>query len=172
MESVSRQGSAPVEGVSAASPQAQVSALELVATLVRFTLGVVFIYMGLRKVMHPIEFLKLVKQYELITAPPWLNLIAGILPWFEVCCGLLLVLGVAVRGVSLNLLLMLVPFTIVILRRALHMSQAAGLPFTSVKFDCGCGGGEVVIWQKLLENLGLVCLAAWLLTRKQGRFCV
>jgi len=42
--------------------------------------------------------------------------------------------------------------------------------FTDIKFDCGCGGGEVVIWKKLIENSALILLAVLLLTRKKGMF--
>jgi hypothetical protein len=28
-----------------------------------------------------------------------------------------------------------------------------------VKFNCGCGGGDVLICQKLIENTGLILLA-------------
>jgi putative oxidoreductase len=155
-----------------ARPEPKASATATIALLLaRLILGVVFAYMGVHKVLHPVEFLKLVKQYELVTGPPWLNLIAAVLPWFEVFCGLLLLLGVAVRGVSLNLLLMLVPFTAIIFRRALEMSKGTGAAFTAIKFDCGCGSGEMVIWQKLIENGALILLAALLLARKEGRFC-
>ena len=99
------------------------------ALLVRLVLGAVFVYMGMNKVLHPVEFLKLVKQYELVTSPPWLNVIAVVLPWFEVFCGLLLLLGVAVHAVSLNLLLLLIPFSIIVLRRALDISKTQGFAF-------------------------------------------
>jgi putative oxidoreductase len=153
-------------------PQAKFSAAVIAASLARWILGAVFIYMGINKVVHPVEFLKLVKQYELVSGPPWLNLIAAMLPWFEIFCGLLLLLGVAVRGASLNLLLMLVPFTVLIARRAMDLSKTSGAAFTDIKFDCGCGGGEVVIWQKLIENSALILLAILLVTRRENLFCL
>src|SRR4051812_17969625 len=66
------------------------------AVLARWILGGVFLYMGLSKALHPVDFLKLLRQFELPGSPIWLNLIAAILPWFEIACGLLLVAGVAV----------------------------------------------------------------------------
>src|SRR5438045_1276459 len=96
---------------------------EPAAVIIRCLLGVVFVTMGMQKILHPVEFLKLVRDYDLILGPPWLNLIAGLLPWFEFFCGLLLLAGIAVRGVVLNLLLMLVPFSLVILRRALDLTR-------------------------------------------------
>ena len=40
-------------------------ALDLFAVLARWLLGVMFIYMGLNKALHPVDFLKLVRQYEI-----------------------------------------------------------------------------------------------------------
>jgi putative oxidoreductase len=128
-------------------------------TVVRWAVGGLFIYLGLAKALHPVEFLKLVHEYHVIENPLLLNAIAAALPWFEVFCGVLLVLGVAVRGTALMLILMLVPFTAVVLRRALSIAADQHLAFSQVKFDCGCGTGEVFIWKKMIENGVLVLLS-------------
>jgi len=135
---------------------------DLLALAGRWLLGGIFIYTGLNKAMHPEVFLKLVRQYELVTNPLLLNLIAGTLPWFEVFCGLLLAAGVAVRGSAVLLAGMLIPFTLIVLKRALAIAGAQGLAFCAVKFDCGCGTGEVLICRKLVENTLLVLLSIWL----------
>lgn len=135
----------------------------LAGALTRWLLGGLFLYMGLNKALHPVDFLKLVRQYELVQDPLLLNSIAAALPWFEVFCGLLLVAGVAVRGSALMLFLMLVPFTAVVFHRALDIHTALAIPFCAVKFDCGCGTGEVLICRKLIENGILLLLSGWLL---------
>jgi len=145
--------------------------VEKAGVVARWFLGFLFIYMGLQKAIHPEAFLKLVRQYDLVSSSLVLNLIAAGLPWFEVFCGVLLVAGVAVRGAALMLLAMLIPFTIVVLRRALSIASAQALAFCAVKFDCGCGNGEVLICHKLVENCGLMVLAAWLLAGGGRRFC-
>ena len=132
------------------------------ALLARWLLGALFIYMGLSKALHPVEFLKLVRQYNVTDQYLFLNLIASTLPWFEIFCGALLVLGVSVRATALLLAAMLVPFTLLILRRALGIHEAQHIPFCAIKFDCGCGAGEVLICRKLLENTLLTIFAAWL----------
>ena len=147
------------------------STLALAAVLARWLLGAVFLYMGLNKALHPVEFLKLVRQYELVQSPLLLNSIAVTLPWFEVFCGLLLLAGVAVRGAALMLAMMLVPFTLVVLNRALVIQSASAIPFCAVKFDCGCGTGEVFICRKLIENGVLTLLSVWLLAGRGRRFC-
>jgi hypothetical protein len=94
------------------------------------------------------------------------------LPWFEVFCGLLLLAGVAVRGAALNSVVMLVPFTLVVLKEALRRAAVEGIPFCAVKFDCGCGAGKVFICHKLVENTVLLLLSVWLLTGRGRPLCL
>lgn len=144
------------------------SAFETAATLARWLLGAFFLHAGLGKALHPVEFLKLVRQYDLATMPLLLNSISACLPWFEVFCGVLLMLGVAVRGTAAILAAMLVPFTLLVLKHALAIQSALGLAFCAVKFDCGCGTGEVFICHKLVENSLLMILLLFLASG-QGR---
>lgn len=128
----------------------------------RVVLGGFFVYSGMAKALHPADFLKLLRVYEL-TQEPWiLNSIAAVLPWFEVFCGGLLILGIGVRGTALVALMMLLPFTAVVWNRAAGLQAAQGLPFCAIRFDCGCGTGEVAICQKLVEN-GVLMAGAVLL---------
>jgi uncharacterized membrane protein YphA (DoxX/SURF4 family) len=132
--------------------------------LARWALGILFIYMGLSKALDPVGFLKLVRQYDLPFSYWLLNSIAAGLPWFETICGLLLLLGVAVRGTALAMLVMLVPFTIVVTQRALDIASLQQLAFCSVRFDCGCGAGVVNVCSKIVENVFLALLSIWLVT--------
>lgn len=129
----------------------------------RWLVGAAFIYMGLNKALDPVAFLKLLRQYELTQNSLLLNSVASALPWFEVFCGLLLLAGVAVRGTALTLLVMLMPFTWVVLHRAWLLEAALKIPFCAVKFDCGCGTGEEFVCRKLLENFLLLLVCLWLL---------
>jgi uncharacterized membrane protein YphA (DoxX/SURF4 family) len=147
-------------------------AADVLAVLVRCVLGAVFIYMGMNKALHPVEFLKLVREYDVLHHYLLLNSVAATLPWFEVFCGLLIVLGVAVRGSAAMLLAMLVPFTVLVLLRALSIYEAGGLPFCAIKFDCGCGAGEVLICHKLVENGLLAVVSTWLVFRQRMRLCL
>ena len=145
-------------------------AVDAAAVLARWLLAAVFLYMGLSKALHPVDFLKLLRQYDLVQSPLLLNSMAAALPWFEVFCGLLLLAGVAVRGTALTLVVMLVPFTGLVLHRALLLQSALAIPFCAVKFDCGCGTGAEFICRKLLENVLLMLLSGWLLFGHGRRF--
>ncbi len=137
--------------------------LEYAGLAVRWLLGGLFVYMGLQKALHPELFLKLLRQYDLTDNFLMLNLIAAALPWFEIFCGLILIAGIAVRGTALLILSMLAPFTFVVLKRALAISSIQHIALCAVRFDCGCGGGEVLICRKMVENVLLMLLSGWLL---------
>ena len=135
----------------------------LTGVLARWILGGSYVYMGAMKALHPVEFLKLVRQYDLVHNATALDAIAAWLPWFEIACGLLLIAGMAVRGTALVSLSMLIPFTAAVLHRALALKSLLTIPFCMVKFDCGCGNGEEFICRKLAENTLLISLSIWLL---------
>ena len=153
-------------------PDSKSPALERVAVLARWFLGACFLYMGLNKALEPFDFLEIVREYGVVTSPVLLNSVAALLPWFEVFCGILLIAGVAVRGSALVLIAMLVPFTVLVVRRGLALAAAQHLPFCGVKSDCGCGNGETFTCHKLVENTGLLLLSCWLLCARNGRLCL
>src|SRR6476620_3739017 len=99
-----------------AASSRKLMAVDAGTVLARWILGGMFVYMGLHKALDPVEFLKLVRQYEMVNSSFVLNSIAAALPWFEVFCGLLLLTGVAVRGAALMLVAMLIPFTLLVLK--------------------------------------------------------
>jgi uncharacterized membrane protein YphA (DoxX/SURF4 family) len=148
------------------------NAIEIAAVAARWLLGAFFLYAGLVKALHPEEFLKLVRQYGIVDTPVLLNAIASSLPWFEAFCGLLLLCGVAVRGAASVLALMLAPFTLIVFKHALAIQGTLGVAFCAVKFDCGCGTGEVFICHKLVENGVSMLLLAGLAAGHGRRFCL
>jgi uncharacterized membrane protein YphA (DoxX/SURF4 family) len=147
--------------------------IKWVAVVARCALGIAMLYFGLVKAAAPVAFLKVLREYDLTQNPQLLNVVAGALPWMEVLLGALLLCGIAVRGAAITTGVMLVSFTLVVLLRAVAIYQAGSNPFCTIKFDCGCGNGEVMICGKLLENgvlIGLSMLAchrsaAWLSAR-------
>jgi uncharacterized membrane protein YphA (DoxX/SURF4 family) len=149
--------------------RSNLTGLGIPGMLARYALGLTYLYTGGFKALHPVDFLKLVREYDLVHSAPALDALAALLPWFEIACGLLLVAGMAVRGTALMSLLMLVPFTAAVLHRALALKTALAISLCAVKFDCGCGTGEMLACHKLLENLLLLAVSAWLLAGGGGR---
>ena len=129
---------------------------------IRILLGVVFIYAAISKAGDPEGFARAIANYKLL--PIFLiNIFAIILPWIELCAGILLVFGVLVKENSLILSGLLMIFIIAIL-----ISLARGL-----NIDCGCfgtvGGTKVGI-QKILENIGLLLSAIILIKFESNSF--
>jgi uncharacterized membrane protein YphA (DoxX/SURF4 family) len=158
--------------MSQATSSPRLSVPDALAVAARWILGAVYVYMGLSKALHPVDFLKILREYQMIDNHVLLNLIAASLPWFEVLCGSLLLAGVAVRGSSLLSLGMLIPFTLIVLNRALAIHHAKAIAFCAIRFDCGCGAGEVVICHKLLENGLLLLLSVLLVCVRNNRGCL
>jgi len=142
--------------------------------LARLVIGGLFIYMGIVKIQDPIAFLKQINLYEMLpqTPPHFLNGTAVLLPWLEVICGLALILGVYLRGAGTMIALMLVVFTPAIFFRAWGIHTNEGTPFFKIAFDCGCGTGEVIIWQKLMANMGLLLGSSIAVFSASRRFCL
>ncbi len=126
-------------------------------------LGAIFIYLGLVKVVDPVAFLKVVRLFDVMGSPLALNLVAAVLPWFEVFCGVLLLSAVKARAAAALQFAMLTVFTVLVIVRAFTLHQQTGVAFWLVRFDCGCGSGEIIVWAKLLENLGMMFLAGLLI---------
>jgi len=140
----------------------------------RVILALTFIWMGWNKVSDPVGFLKLIRQYEIIPdgAHVFLNLTAVALPWVEIVCGVLILLGVWIRGTALTLILMLIAFTTAIATRTARIYAAGDVALCDIKFDCGCGTGVEYICAKIPENIGLLLLSALALLSRSRRFCL
>ncbi len=152
-------------------PGRKIGAADFVLLFARVVVGVLMIYVSIGKLQDAVVFLKVVKQYEIVPVE-WhvaLNSIAVIVPWIELLGGAALLVGVGLRGTGGVMFVMLIAFSTAITMRTLHIMDAEGLPFMKVKFDCGCGTGEQIIWLKLLENAGLILLAL-LVTLSKSRF--
>ncbi|MCC6234761.1 MAG: DoxX family protein [Verrucomicrobiales bacterium] len=150
---------AKLDGPTSPSTAAWVGWAALVA---RGVVGGLFLWMGWSKAMDPVGFLKLVRQYEVLPGPGLLNAVAVVVPWLEMVCGLLLLAGRAVRGTALVSLVLLAVFTALVWHRALGVREATGVAMCAVRFDCGCGAGEVWICRKIVENSLLLVLSAFL----------
>ncbi len=152
-------------------PGRKIRPRDFVLLFARLVVGVLMIYVSIDKLQDPVVFLKVVEQYEIVPVE-WhvaLNSIAVIVPWIELLGGAALLMGVGLRGAGAVMFGMLIAFTVTITMRTLQVMDAQGLQFMEVKFDCGCGTGEQIIWLKLLENTGLILLAL-LITLSKSRF--
>ena len=136
--------------------------------LARWLLGGMLVWMGVSKALDPVGFLKLLREYQMLDSPWSMNAVAAWLPWLEIFCGVLFVGNVAVRGNALVVAGLFLGFSSAILLRAFDLQAILGLPFCSLRFDCGCGAGEVYVCHKLGENAAWLALSCWLLFSRHG----
>ena len=95
----------------------------------RIILGLTFIWAAAGKIGQAELFADLIFSYQIL--PYYLvNITAIVLPWIELLCGILLMVGFKVRGSALLISLMLAAFLL-----ALGINIARG-----VDMDCGCFG--------------------------------
>lgn len=93
----------------------------------RYLVGLTFVYASFHKILAPAQFAQTLYGYHLFPAAA-INLIAVILPFVELFCGLALILGIYPRSAAFLIELMLIAFM-----TALGINFVRGL-----EFDCGC----------------------------------
>lgn len=94
---------------------------------VQIALGVIFILAALPKIVDPPSFAHMVYNYRLVPGA-FINVIALVLPWLELLCGLGLVLGIW-KGTCRTIIgLMLAAFVVAI---AINLARGNAI-------DCGC----------------------------------
>ncbi len=123
----------------------------------RLIVGGVFIWSGMLKILHPLDFAQNVAAYELF--PQWMSLLAGLaLPWVEAVAGLLLVLGLFRRGAALVAAGLLLSFIVLV-----AVTMVRGLSLT-----CGCFGSfsGKVGWTLLVQDVMLLILSLNVLTSR------
>jgi len=120
--------------------------------LVRATLGVLFIWASLDKILHPDQFAKIVYSYQVLPGEV-VNIFGIILPWLELICGVALIAGVMVRPAAVWIGALLVVFII-----AVSIALSKG-----ININCGCFSMSSQARQLgltlLFQDIGMLLLA-------------
>lgn len=114
------------------------------ALIFRLYIGGIFIYASMSKINYAGEFAETIASYQLV--PFWaVNVIAVIMPWTELICGLLLVAGVRAKAAAISIMAMLVLFIAVIAITLLRQ----------IPIGCGCFHAveEPMSWMTLLRDI-------------------
>jgi uncharacterized membrane protein YphA (DoxX/SURF4 family) len=119
---------------------------------IRLVLGFVFIYASIDKIAHPGAFAENIYNYRML--PHWaINFMALVMPWLELICGVLIVVGVFLRGSAFMIGVMLGVFII-----AISAALVRGLDIS-----CGCfsvEGGHGVAVDLLIRDVLMFAGAA------------
>ncbi|MDT8418920.1 MAG: MauE/DoxX family redox-associated membrane protein [Desulfuromonadales bacterium] len=132
--------------------------------LARLLLGGTFFYAGIIKGDDPVVFAGQVANYQLLPYA-WNYLVAAILPYLEILCGLLLLLNRWVR-----------PSTLILgALNLLFMVALVSLIVRGIDIDCGCFRPDAEVktspLSALIRDLGLMALVLmiWFLDRRRNR---
>jgi len=124
--------------------------------VLRPILGAVFIYAGIVKTQSPQSFADNIAGFQLLPNEV-INLLALSLPVFEIIVGVMLIIGLQLRIVSMSVLILSIVFAL-----ALGSALTRGL-----NVDCGCfGDGKPTVfkmWMSLGRDvlLGIAALIIW-----------
>lgn len=133
----------------------------IIVLLARLLIGGILIYASFDKILHPGDFAKAINNYHII--PLGLeNIFSIILPWLELIVGACLILGILLDGASFLVALMMLIFI-----SAITFAMIMGY-----NIECGCGlkPGEMIGFQKIIEDITYLILALLILKRQEHHF--
>ncbi len=93
----------------------------------RWAVGLIFIYASMDKLLHPPTFAVALYNYKILPGG-LINMVAIMLPWLELICGILLIIGLFPRAAALILSILLLIFF-----SALSISL-----YRDIDISCGC----------------------------------
>lgn len=127
---------------------------------IRVLLGVVFIWASIDKIAHPGGFAEAIYNYRML--PYWaINLMAIVMPWLEMICGIFLILGILWRGAAFMLGVLLAVFIV-----ALSSALIRGLDIS-----CGCftvDGEEAIALDLLIRDILMFLGALIIVINRKG----
>jgi len=136
---------------------------DYLALVLRIFLGVIFVYAPLDKIMEPSQFARIIYNYHLLPSE-LINLMAILLPWVELVCGVVLILGVQKKGSLLLLNFMLTVFMVAI---GINLIR-------NVDLECGCfsvsSKSKSHALGLLLRDVGMLAIGIYLMINRSTRF--
>lgn len=131
--------------------------------LVRLAIGITFIYASYYKILDPGTFAKSIWFYHLVPGQA-INLMALILPWVELLCGLGLIFGIKYQGARLLITLMTLVF----------IAALCSAIYRGISIDCGCfkaaASSSRSAWNALWLDFGLIVLLAQLYVSRSRKW--
>jgi putative oxidoreductase len=130
---------------------------------VRLAIGAIFIYASLDKIAAPAQFARIVYNYHLVPGE-LINLLAIIMPWVELICGISVILGIYKEGGIL-----IIGFLLCVFAVSIGINLVRG-----VDLECGCftvsSRAKSNALELLLRDIGYMILIAYLMINRSQRF--
>lgn len=120
------------------------------ALVLRLYIGGLFIYASVYKINYPAEFAESIASYQIV--PYWaLGFMAAVLPWVELVCGFLLIVGFRARSSAAVICALLLVFSLAVLLTILR----------DIPIGCGCFHGleDPMTWNTFFRDLAWLAMA-------------
>lgn len=101
--------------------------MRMLGILARMALGIVFLVAAWDKIVDPMAFAKIIRNYQILPEVAVAG-VALVLPWIEVVVGMCLITGFVARGAALSACLMM----------AVFLSAMAWAQHKGIATQCGC----------------------------------
>lgn len=114
------------------------------AFILRLYIGGLFVFASLYKMNHAAEFAESIANYQLV--PYWaVNVLAVTMPWLELVCGLMLVIGFRAKSVTVMIGVMMAMFTVALVINVIWETP----------IGCGCfsTSGDLIGWHTVLRDV-------------------
>jgi uncharacterized membrane protein YphA (DoxX/SURF4 family) len=125
-------------------------------SLPRIIIGIVFIVASLDKIVDPLAFAEIIKNYQILPEM-MIGPVAFFLPWLEFACGAMLVCGVFVDTAAAILVVMLLVFI---------AALSANL-YRGIDVACGCFSTDASkassMQMTIVRDVGLLVIAGLIL---------
>ncbi len=114
------------------------------AFILRLYIGGLFVFASLYKINHAVEFAESIANYQLV--PYWaVNFLAVTMPWLELICGLMLIIGFRAKSVTVMIGGMMIMFTVALVINVIWETP----------IGCGCfsTSGDLIGWHTVLRDV-------------------
>ncbi len=120
------------------------------------SVGAVFVYASLDKIVYPDRFADILNDYDMLP-PVLINPLALIMPWLELVTGLALIIGVWRRAAGLLATVLTVAFLV-----SIAQAQLRGLEVECGCFDVSGSSATTASWSLFLRDVPLLAASALL----------
>jgi len=135
---------------------------EYISFIFRIVVGLIFFYAGIVKISFPGDFALSVQNYQMVPLP-MTNLIAILIPWIEIICGIFIIFGFLSKGSPLLMSVLVFIFII-----ALTRAWILGLDI-----ECGCfGKGSNINLFDIGKDILLLLLCLHILKFPSSKFAL
>ena len=125
-------------------------------TVLRVSLGVVFLWASYDKILEPESFARILYNYRILP-DGLIKPSAIILPWVETVCGIMLITGYMVRGSALIINLLMIIFIVALIASS----------YRGIDISCGCFSVSEDktdnIYMYLIRDVFILLLNNWIL---------